>query len=124
MAKKILLCEDSTFFAQAISMLLKAKGYDVQHAPDGEKGLALLREQRDFDLILCDIMMPNVDGYEVARQIQLEEDLRKIPFIFLTGVTDTESMDRANELGATDYFIKSNVGMDKIIELVSKHIGS
>lgn len=124
MAKKILLCEDSTFFAQAISMLLKSKGYEVQHAPDGEKGLALLKEQRDFDLILCDIMMPNVDGYEVARQVQLEEDLRKIPFIFLTGVTDTASMERATELGATDYFIKSNVGMDKITELVAKHIGT
>lgn len=123
MAKKILLCEDSAFFAQAISMLLKSKGYEVQHAADGEKGLALLKEQRDFDLILCDIMMPNVDGYEVARQVQLEEDLRKIPFIFLTGVSDSSSMDRATELGVTDYFIKSNVGMDKITELVAKHIG-
>jgi CheY-like chemotaxis protein len=123
MAKKILLCEDSAFFAQAISMLLKAKGYEVQHAPDGGKGLELLKEQQDFDLILCDIMMPNVDGYEVARQVKADANFSQIPFIFLTGVSDMSSMDRARDLGVTDYFIKSNVGMDKITELVAKHIG-
>ncbi len=123
MAKKILLCEDSTFFAQAISMLLKSKGYEVQHAADGAIGLGILKEQKDFDLILCDIMMPNVDGYEVARQVKADADLASIPFIFLTGVSDFASMDRATALGVTDYFIKSNVGMDKITELVAKHIG-
>lgn len=124
MAKKILLCEDSSFFAQAIQMVLKSTGYDIQHAADGAIGLALLKEQPDFDLILCDIMMPNVDGYEVARQVQADPVLRKIPFIFLTGVSDSASMERANDLGVTDYFIKSNVGLDKITELVAKHIGS
>jgi CheY-like chemotaxis protein len=69
-------------------------------------------------------MMPNVDGYEVARQVQADPVLRKIPFIFLTGVSDSASMERANDLGVTDYFIKSNVGLDKITELVAKHIGS
>lgn len=119
---KILLCEDSAFFAQAISTLLKSQKHEVVTAPNGEKGIAILKEQQDFDLILCDIMMPKVDGYGVAREIQNDAKLRKIPFIFLTGVSDQKSMDKAEGLGVTDYFIKSNVGMDKILDLVKKHL--
>lgn len=124
MAKKILLCEDSAFFAQAISTLLRSQGYEVAHVADGQKGIDMLGEQKDFDLILCDIMMPNVDGYGVANYVENDSDLREIPFIFLTGVADQSSMDRATGLGVTDYFVKANVGMDKIIDLVKKHIGT
>ena len=124
MEKKILLCEDSPFFAQAISTVLKTQGYQVIHAEDGQKGLDILRQQKDFDLILCDIMMPNLDGFGVLKGINADPELSalNIPFIFLTGVSDIDSMDRGKELGAKDYFIKSNVGMDKIIELVKKYI--
>lgn len=124
MAKKILLCEDSPFFAQAIGTLLKSQGYEVEIAGDGAIGLEVLRNQKNFDLILCDIMMPNMDGFGVAREIKYDEELKDIPFIFLTGVSDQDSMYKAEDIGVTDYFIKSNVGMDKIIELVKKHIGS
>ena len=123
MAKKILLCEDSPFFAQAITMVLKNVGYEISHALDGNLGLEVLKNQPDFNLILCDIMMPNLDGFGVINYVRQDEKLRDIPFIFLTGVSDQDSMDRANSYHATDYFIKSNVGIDKIVELVTKHIG-
>lgn len=124
MAKKILLCEDSPFFAQAINMVLTSQGYQVVSAVDGVKGLETLRAQPDFSLILCDIMMPNLDGFGVAREVRQDPNLSQIPFIFLTGVSDQESMTKAEEFHVTDYFIKSNVGMDKIVELVKKHIGT
>ena len=124
MAKKILLCEDSPFFAQAINMVLTSQGYQVVSAVDGVKGLETLRAQPDFSLILCDIMMPNFDGFGVAREVRQDPNLNQIPFIFLTGVSDQESMTKAEEFHVTDYFIKSNVGMDKIVELVKKHIGT
>ena len=129
MAKKILLCEDSAFFAQAISLILKSGGYEVTVAPDGQQGVTALRtpgpdgQLQSFDLILCDIMMPVLDGYGVAQEIKSDETLNQIPLIFLTGVSDMDSMDRAMELGARDYFIKSNVSLDKILDLVKKHIG-
>ena len=123
MGKKILLCEDSAFFAQAIATVLKTQGYLVVHAADGQIGINLLKEQKDFDLILCDIMMPNLDGFGVLKEINRDPELSglEIPFIFLTGVSDVDSMDKGNQLGAKDYFIKSNVGMDKIIDLVKKY---
>ena len=123
MAKKILLCEDSAFFAQAISTLLTSQVYEVSVAPDGMQGLDILKGQKDFSMILCDIMMPGIDGFGVVREVRNDPELTQIPFIFLTGVTDQDSMFKAQDAGATDYFIKSNVGMDKIIELVQKHIG-
>ncbi len=123
MAKKILLCEDSAFFAQAITMVLKNVGYEVTHALDGALGMEVLKNQPDFSLILCDIMMPNLDGFGVINAIRQDEKLRDIPFIFLTGVSDQDSMEKANSYHVSDYFIKSNVGIDKIVELVAKHIG-
>ncbi len=122
MATKILLCEDSSFFAQAIQILLKSEGYEVVVAGDGEAGIAILKEQQDFGLILCDIMMPKVDGWGVANHVHSDPNLSKIPFIFLTGVSDSQSMNRAEEYGVKDYFIKNNVGMDKLKELVKKYV--
>ncbi|NMB57027.1 response regulator [Candidatus Beckwithbacteria bacterium] len=119
---KILLCEDSAFFAQAIQVTLKTQGYEVVHAADGQIGLEKLKEAHDFDLILCDIMMPNLDGFGVLKAIKEDASLSNIPFIFLTGVSDLSSMERGTQLGAKDYFIKSNVSMDKLIELVKKYI--
>ena len=119
---KILLCEDSAFFAQAIQMTLKNQGHEVVHAADGQIGVQKLKEAGDFELILCDIMMPNLDGFGVIKAVKEDEKFAKIPFIFLTGVSDMQSMDRSKDLGANDYFIKSNVSMDKLVELVKKYV--
>lgn len=120
---KILLCEDSPFFAQAIAMTLKNAGHEVIHALDGQLGLDQLKlAPGTFDLILCDIMMPNLDGFGVLKAIKADEGTKNIPFIFLTGKADMDSVDRGTQLGASDYFIKSNVSMDKLVELVKKHI--
>ena len=118
---KILLCEDSAFFAQAIQITLKTAGHEIIHCLDGELGVAKLNEEKDFDLVLCDIMMPKLDGFGVLKAIQDDPDLAKIPFIFLTGVSDMDSVERGKDLGAKDYFIKSNVSMDKLVDLVKKY---
>ncbi len=118
---KILLCEDSAFFAQAIQITLKTSGHEVVHCLDGELGVAKLKEESDFDLILCDIMMPKLDGFGVLKAVQADPNYADIPFIFLTGVSDIDSVERGKELGAKDYFIKSNVSMDKLVDLVKKY---
>jgi len=118
---KILLCEDSAFFAQAIQMTLKTAGHEIVHALNGEIGVGHLKEQKDFDLILCDIMMPKLDGFGVLKAKNEMDDYKNIPFIFLTGVSDIDSVERGKELGAQDYFIKSNVSLDKLVDLVKKY---
>lgn len=119
---RILLCEDSIFFLQAIESLLNSHGYEVLTADDGEKALDLIKKQPDLDLILCDIQMPIVDGYEVLDQVRNKMGMRNLPFIFLTSMSDQASLDKAQQLQVTDYFVKSNVSMEKIVDLVNKYL--
>ena len=123
--KRILLCEDDKFFSQALTLILGSAGYEIIAAPDGQQGLDLLKQQGNFQMILCDIMMPVLDGFGVLKALKADPQysgFTGIPFIFLTGVSDFSSMDRATELGAKDYFIKANTGLPKIVDMVKKYI--
>ena len=119
---RLLLCEDDPFFSQALTLILTTAGYDLIVAADGQIGVNTLAQDHDFQLILCDIQMPNLDGFGVLRYAKATPEIATIPFIFLTGVSDMASMDRATELGAKDYFIKANTGLPKIVELVQKYV--
>ena len=85
MSKNILLVDDDMDFLDAVSNLLKAKGYSVSLENDGRKGLAKAKELKP-DLMLLDVMMPNSDGFDIAREMSQDEITNKIPVILLTGV--------------------------------------
>ena len=82
--QRILLIDDDENVRCILSMLLKKIGYDVEVAEDGEKGIKLFNEMGDFDLIISDIRMPNMDGNEVARYIR-NSDKSGVPLIAITG---------------------------------------
>ncbi|HCY85116.1 MAG TPA: hypothetical protein DHV36_08285 [Desulfobacteraceae bacterium] len=90
-----------------VDMLVEALGdlYDVMVAMDGEETLEMVEEERP-DLILLDIMMPEMDGFEVCERLKADAATRDIPVIFLTGKTDPEDKERGMALGAIDYIIK------------------
>lgn len=119
---RILLCEDDPFFSQALTLILTTAGYDLMVAVDGQIGVNTLAAEQNFKLILCDIQMPNLDGFGVLKYVKNTPAISTIPFVFLTGVADMASMDRATELGAKDYFIKANTGLPKIVDLVKKFV--
>ena len=119
---RLLLCEDDPFFSQALTLILTTAGYDLVVAADGQIGVNTLAADHKFRLILCDIQMPNLDGFGVLRYVKATPEISAIPFIFLTGVSDIDSMERATELGAKDYFIKANTGLPKIVDLVKKFV--
>jgi len=103
--KKILVIEDEEFVRETISDMLEIEGYIPILANNGESGLNCLSELRP-DLILCDINMPVMDGYEVLERIKSTGDLSSIPFIFLTAKASNNDMRRGMELGADDYIFK------------------
>jgi CheY-like chemotaxis protein len=80
-------------------------GYEVSQAQGGEEALALLRS-RPFHLVLLDIEMPGLDGFEVLRRMKEESSLRDIPVIVVSGMEDTTSFERCLEIGAVDYIAK------------------
>src|SRR5690606_15714715 len=88
-----------------LSRRLQRLSYEVIMAEDGEQALSMVHEQ-DFDLVLLDIMMPNLSGYEVLEQMKADEDTKHIPVIMISAVDDLDSVVRCIELGAEDYLFK------------------
>jgi adenylate cyclase len=105
MPSRILVIEDEPANIQTLSTLLKERGYKINIATNGRQGLEVLERIRP-DLILLDIMMPEIDGFETCRRIKASTAWREIPIIFLTAKTDTADIVRGFELGAVDYVAK------------------
>lgn len=101
---KILIIEDEEPIRQTLRDLLEINGHEVLAAADGDEGIA--RAEARPDLVLCDVNMPKVGGFQVLEAFQARPHLREIPFIFLTALADRESMRRGMALGADDYLTK------------------
>lgn len=102
--KTVLIIDDSPINIEHLAQVLKSE-YNIKVANSGESGIAAAYSQRP-DLILLDIVMPNMDGYEVCRRLKAGDGTRKIPIIFISSKTETEDETRGLELGAVDYIIK------------------
>jgi class 3 adenylate cyclase len=105
MPSRILVIEDEPANIQTLSTILKERGYQINIATNGRQALGVLERIRP-DLILLDIMMPEMDGFETCRRIKASTASREIPIIFLTAKTDTADIVRGFELGAVDYVAK------------------
>lgn len=113
--KKILVVEDERPMAHALEIKLKATGFDVETANDGEEALRKIEENK-FDLVLLDLIMPRLDGFGVLQQLKDKEI--KVPVIVASNLGQTDDIVRAKNLGAIDYFIKSNISIAEIITKV------
>lgn len=103
--QSILIVDDESKNIQLLGNLLSEQSYEVEAAMSGEEALDWVNERR-FDLILLDIMMPGIDGYEVCRKIKKNPDTKSIPIIFLTAKIETDEIIRGFEVGAVDYVTK------------------
>ena len=103
--KKILVIDDADFILESTSTLLKFEGYDVVTASNGKLGVAAAAEHMP-DLILCDISMPELDGYGVLDSLRQGQDTATTPFIFLTAFTQKQNMRIGMEKGADDFLVK------------------
>ncbi len=105
MGRRILVVDDEPELLEFVTMRLEANNYTVVTAPGAKEGLAkALSEQPD--LILLDVMMPGMDGFEVLRRLKRQPQTRAIPILMLTAKGETGEIMKAQHLGATDYIIK------------------
>ncbi|MBL9139942.1 MAG: response regulator transcription factor [Verrucomicrobiales bacterium] len=118
--KTVLVIEDEPEMRRNIARLLKLEGYDAVSAEDGRAGLDAIRKRRP-DLILCDVMMPGMDGHEVLRTLRADPSLHSIPFIFLTAKGEKSDQRGGMNLGADDYLTKP-VENDDLIEAVAARL--
>jgi signal transduction histidine kinase len=103
---QILVVDDNQTNRLTLSLSLKSQGYKVDLAESGQQALAMLR-QHPFDLLLLDIMMPDLDGYQVLAQIKQDRTLRDIPVIVISALEEMESVIKCIEMGAEDYLPRS-----------------
>jgi len=122
MERTILIIEDEKLIIVSTQMVLEAAGFRVESATNGEAGIAKARDLRP-DLILLDIMMPGIDGWETLTRLKRDTDTATIPVIIFTAREHTRGHQKSTEMGAADYFRKP-FEPDELIELVEKHIGS
>jgi DNA-binding NarL/FixJ family response regulator len=118
--KKILVIEDEPEMRRNITALLRYRDYQPIAAENGRLGVDLATREMP-DLILCDVMMPELDGYGVLRALQTDSKLRAIPFIFLTAKGEKDDLRSGMDLGADDYLTKP-VGNDELIRAIEARL--
>ncbi len=122
MAKKVLIIEDEEIMYSLLQRKLANQGYEVVVANDGEEGLLMMEEKKP-DLILLDIIMPKKGGFEVLADMQKNKELKEIPVIVISNSGQPVELDKARELGAKDWLIKTEFDPQEVLEKVKKQIG-
>ena len=119
--KLILLVEDDEFLAELYATKLKLENYEVALATDGEKGLKMIKEKKP-DLILLDIILPKMDGFEILKAIKNEKELKDIPVILLTNLSQKDEVKKGLDLGANDYLIKAHFMPSEVVKKIKQTI--
>ncbi len=119
MAKKILIVEDDKFLRRVISRKLSGEGYDIVEALDGEKGLKSAQEEKP-DIILLDLILPGIDGFEVLARIKQDPSIASIPVMILSNLGQKEDIDKGMKMGAVDYLIKAHFTPGEIAGRIEK----
>lgn len=121
-AKKILLVEDDDTLANVYKTRLHAEGFDLKRVPNGEEALAAALEYKP-DLVLLDIMMPKVSGFDVLDIIRNTPETTNMKVIMLTALNQEADRQRAESMGVDDYLVKSQVVIADVIERIKFHLG-
>lgn len=117
MAQKILLIEDNPILTELYRSALEEKKLEVLITHDGEKGIEIAKNQQPA-LILLDLLMIGIDGYEVLKKLKEADETKNIKVIILSVINDQASKDKAKKLGASDYLIKSEIEISEIVRAV------
>jgi two-component system, OmpR family, alkaline phosphatase synthesis response regulator PhoP len=115
---RILLAEDDRILRKAGEVSLRKKGYDVIAAVDGEDALAKVRDQKP-DLVLLDVMMPKMHGFDVLYALKGDPTVCDIPVIMLTNLEQPADIKRAADAGAHSYLVKSNMNLDELANRIA-----
>lgn len=121
-AKKILLVEDDDTLASVYKTRLHAEGFDLKRVPNGEDALAAAMEYKP-DLILLDIMMPKVSGFDVLDILRNTPETTNVKVIMLTALNQDSDRQRAEQMGVDDYLVKSQVVIADVIDRIKHHLG-
>ena len=118
--KKVLIIEDEEALSTALQLKLSSAGFNVTVILNGKDGLETALSG-SFDLILLDLILPLIDGFTILGK--LKEAGKKTPVIVLSNLSQAEDVEKAKNLGALDYLVKSDIQLSKVLEYVQKVVG-
>ena len=121
MAKNILIVEDDKFLRELIVQKLIKEGYDAAEAIDGEEGIKKVKTAKP-DLVLLDLILPGIDGFEVLTRMKEDPSLAQIPVIILSNLGQKDDVERGLKLGAVDYLIKAHFTPREIIDKIKNKL--
>ncbi|MFH1582197.1 MAG: response regulator [bacterium] len=119
MAKKILIIEDESALQKTLGDFLGGKGYETISALNGELGLALAKEKKP-DLVLLDLILPKINGFDVLKQLKEDEGTKAIPVIVLTNLEGMADIDKVIGLGATTYLVKTDYKLEDVLNKIKQ----
>jgi len=119
MQKKILIIEDDIILRELVSKKLSSENFDILTATDGESGFEAAQVKRP-DLILLDIILPRMDGFEVLRKLKEDATLSAIPVIMISNLSQKQDIEKSLKLGAVDYIIKALFTSEEVIDKIKK----
>ncbi len=117
MAKTILIIEDDKFLRELIVQKLLKESYNISEAVDGEEGIKKVKEEKP-NLVLLDLILPGIDGFEVLSKMKEDSGLVSIPVIILSNLGQKEDVEKGLKLGAVDYLIKAHFTPGEIIDKI------
>lgn len=120
--KTVLIVEDDQFLRELAAKKLTKEGYTVFTAEDGEKGVEEFKNNLP-GLVILDIILPGIDGYEVLKQIRQDPNGANVPVVVLSNMGQEDDIERAKELGATDYLVKAQFSFGEIVKKIQEVIG-
>ncbi len=117
MSKKILIIEDDTFLRELLIRKLTEENYEIIPAVDGEEGIKKIKGEK-VDLVLLDLILPGIQGYEVLAKMKEDPNTSAIPVIIISNLGQKEEVEKGLKLGAVDFLIKAHFTPDDIINKV------
>lgn len=119
--KKILIIEDDSFVVKVFLERLQDEGFEVAVATNGEEGLRMTRAEKP-DLVLLDLILPQMNGFDYLRKVKKDSQSRKIPVLILSNLGQDEDVSLGKKLGAVDYLVKTSHPLRSVVEKIKKYI--
>jgi len=119
MAAKILIIEDDRYISKMYQLKLSLDGFDVQLADNGRIGVEKVKEFNP-DIILTDILMPELDGFEVIKMVKADEATKTIPILIMSNLGEEDHIQKGLELGALGYIVKSQYTPSKVVDKIKE----
>ena len=120
--KTIMIIEDDKFLSSLMKARLEKDGFTIMQAFDGEEAIQGFK-QRTPDLIILDLIMPKVTGFEVLQTISITPELQRVPVVILSNLAQDSDIEKARQLGAREYFVKVKVSIDDLVGRIKNLLG-